>query len=319
MTTFWTVIIAVFLDFAIGDPHGWPHPIKLIGALIGHLTKWLNRPDYSSRQRYWLGVLTWFVTVGLAGGITWLLLAVTTFNFYLHAAVAIYLAYACLSSRQLAIEAQKIMTSISENNIDRARHQVGMIVGRDTDNLSMEGVTKATIETVAENTSDGEIAPMLCLVIGGPVLAMAYKAINTLDSMIGYRNQQFTDFGRFAAKADDVANYVPARITWLLLLVASWLLRDDVSEAVKVGRRDRKKHLSPNSAFSESVVAGALHLQLGGPHYYFGQMVTKPYIGDDFGVVATSWHLKRTIQMLYLATILGLIGFDGVRLLLIWE
>lgn len=313
------VLYAVIIDLIIGDPHSWPHPIKLIGHLIAYLTKWLNRPDYSPRKKRVLGLVILLATVGLTGVVSGAIMFAASFNHYVFMVVGTYLSYTCLSSRQLAIEAQKIGTSLDNDQIKQARQQVGMIVGRDTDQLSKAQVTKATIETVAENTSDGTIAPLIFLVIGGPVLGLMYKAINTLDSMIGYKNDEFQDFGRASAIVDDVVNYVPARITWILLIISSKLMNCDTSEAIKVGRRDRQKHLSPNSAFSESVVAGALHLQLGGPHYYFGQLVEKPYIGDDFQVTPTVNHLKQTIMMMYIATFLGLIIFDGLRILIIWR
>lgn len=311
------VVIAFILDLLLGDPHSWPHPIKAIGHLIGWLTKRFNKPQYSSAKRKWLGGLTWLLTVGGTGLVTGLIMWLATVNYYLYMAVGTYLSYTCLSARQLAIEAEKIMASLQRNDLQTARHQVGMIVGRDTDNLTAEEVTKATIETVAENTSDGVVAPLIFLVIGGPVLGMMYKAVNTLDSMVGYRNEKYRAFGEISAKLDDVANYLPARITWLLLIISSWLLRDDTQEAIAVGKRDRENHLSPNSAFSEAVVAGALHLQLGGPHYYFGQLVEKPTIGNDHLVVAANWHLKRTITMLYMASVIGLVAFVLIRLLVI--
>ncbi|QLL69168.1 adenosylcobinamide-phosphate synthase CbiB [Lactobacillus sp. 3B(2020)] len=318
MTTLMMVFIALILDLILGDPHAWPHPIKLIGHLITWLTKHLNRPEWSARQRKLAGGLTWLITVGLtvlvSGGLLWLANLISPILGFI---IGTYLTYTCLSARQLAIEAEKIGKSIDSGNLEIARHQVGMIVGRDTDQLSAEAVVKATVETVAENTSDGEIAPLIFLLIGGPVLGLAYKAVNTLDSMIGYRNEKYRDFGMVAAKLDDVVNYLPARITWLLLLISSWLLRTDVREALKVGERDRKQHLSPNSAFSESVVAGALHLQLGGPHYYFGQLVDKPYIGDDFKVTATTRHLSQTIQMMYMATGIGFVILGILRWLVV--
>ncbi|PIN30310.1 cobalamin biosynthesis protein CobD [Limosilactobacillus reuteri] len=313
------VALAFILDLLLGDPHSWPHPVKIIGRLIAWLTKKFNRSSYSARKKKWLGALTWLITVGGSGLVTYIVMRLVAVNYYLYMVIGTYISYTCISARQLAIEAEKIMKSLQQNNLKKARHQVDMIVGRDTDKLSAEEVTKATIETVAENTSDGVIAPLLFLVVGGPVLGIMYKAINTLDSMIGYRNERYKAFGEVSAKIDDIANYLPARITWLLLIISSWLLHDDTREAIAVGERDCEKHLSPNSAFSEAVVAGALHLQLGGPHYYFGELVKKPYIGNDHFVIAANWHLKRTITMLYLSSFLGLISFELIRFLIIWE
>ncbi|MCC4325318.1 adenosylcobinamide-phosphate synthase CbiB [Limosilactobacillus reuteri] len=319
MNIFIMILLAFFLDLLLGDPHSWPHPVKSIGCLIAWLTKCFNHPNYSSRKKKWLGALTWLITVGGSGLITYVGMKIASINYYLYMVVGTYLSYTCISARQLAIEAEKIMKSLKQNNLKKARHQVGMIVGRDTNQLSAEEVTKATIETVAENTSDGVIAPLFFLAIGGPVLGIMYKAVNTLDSMIGYQNEKYRAFGKVSAQIDDIANYIPARITWLLLIISSWLLRDDTREAIAVGERDCEKHLSPNSAFSEAVVAGALHLQLGGPHYYFGELVKKPYIGNDHLVIAANWHLKRTITMLYLTSFLGLCGFELIRFLIVWK
>lgn len=313
------IAVAFILDLLLGDPHSWPHPIKAIGYLIAWLTKLFNKASYSENKRKWLGALTWGITVGGTGLITSLIMRLSSVNYYLYLIVGTYLSYTCLSTRQLAIEAKKIMKSLQQNNLVKARKQVGMIVGRDTKQLSAEQVTKATIETVAENTSDGVIAPLLFLALGGPVCGMMYKAINTLDSMVGYRNEKYRAFGEVSAKIDDLANYIPARLTWLFLIISSWILRDDTKEAITVGERDCKNHLSPNSAFSEAVVAGALHLQLGGPHYYFGELVKKPYIGNDYLVIAANWHLKRTITMLYMSATIGLICFELGRLLIVWK
>lgn len=311
------VALAAVLDLLLGDPHSWPHPVKMIGHLITWLDKTFNRPSYSSPKKKWLGALTWLITVGGSGLLVFLIMRLASVNYYLYMIVGTYLSYTCLATRQLAIEAEKVKKSLQDNNLPKARKQVGMIVGRDTEKLSADEVAKAAIETVAENSSDGEIAPLLFLVIGGPVLGIMYKAVNTLDSMIGYRNEKYRDFGEFSAKVDDVVNYLPARITWVLLVISSWLLRDDTREAVAVGKRDCRKHLSPNSGFSEAVVAGALDLQLGGPHYYFGELVVKPYIGNDHLIVATSWHLQKAITMLYVTSFLGLLLFEAMRLLVI--
>ena len=208
------VALAFILDLLLGDPHSWPHPVKIIGRLIAWLTKKFNRSSYSARKKKWLGALTWLITVGGSGLVTYIVMRLVAVNYYLYMVIGTYISYTCISARQLAIEAEKIMKSLQQNNLKKARHQVGMIVGRDTDKLSAEEVTKATIETVAENTSDGVIAPLLFLVVGGPVLGIMYKAINTLDSMIGYRNERYKAFGEVSAKIDDIANYLPARITW---------------------------------------------------------------------------------------------------------
>lgn len=311
------VAFAAVLDLLLGDPHSWPHPVKIMGHLISWLTKVFDRPEYSSQRRKCLGALTWLITVGGSGLVVALIMWLAAANYYLYMIVGIYFSYTCLATRQLAIEAEKVMKSLQSGNLPQAREQVGMIVGRDTEHLSADEVAKAAIETVAENSSDGEIAPLFYLVIGGPILGIMYKAVNTLDSMIGYRNEKYRDFGMFSAKVDDVVNYLPARISWVLLVISSWLLHDDTREAIIVGKRDCRKHLSPNSGFSEAVVAGALDLKLGGPHYYFGELVKKPFIGNDHLIVASSIHLRRSIAMLYMASFLALLLFEGIRWLII--
>lgn len=313
------VVAGFLLDLLLGDPHSWPHPVKVIGRLIHYLANKLNQPVYSSRQKRWLGFMTWIITVGLSGIIIYFILYLCRFNQLLYLLFGTYFSYTCISTQQLAIEARKIIKLLQKNDLTLARQQLAMIVGRDTKNLNREEILKATIETVAENTSDGVIAPLCYLMLGGPTLGIIYKSINTLDSMIGYNNEKYRDFGRFAAKCDDLVNYVPARITWLLLIISGWSLQGDVHEAWLVGKRDCKKHLSPNSAFPEAVVAGMLHLQLGGPHYYFGKLVNKPYIGNDFQVTVDINHLKKAITMLYVTAIIALIILAGLRLIYLWK
>ena len=313
------VVAGFWLDLLLGDPHSWPHPVKVMGRLIYYLTNKFNQPAYSSHQKRWLGIMTWIITVGLSGIIIYFILYLCRFNQLLYLLVGTYFSYTCISTQQLAIEARKVIKLLQKNDLALARQQLAMIVGRDTKNLNREEILKATIETVAENTSDGVIAPLCYLMLGGPTLGIIYKSINTLDSMIGYNNEKYRDFGRCAAKCDDLVNYVPARLTWLLLIISGWILQGDVHEAWLVGKRDCKKHLSPNSAFPEAVVAGMLHLQLGGPHYYFGKLVNKPYIGDDFQVMVNVNHLKKTITMLYVTAIIALIILAGLRLIYLWK
>ncbi|AYM02452.1 adenosylcobinamide-phosphate synthase CbiB [Levilactobacillus yiduensis] len=312
------VTLGFILDLILGDPPTWPHPVKVIGHAIAHLTTWLNKQTYSALKRRWLGIVLWVIIVGGTGVITAVVMWASSLNHWLSFIIGTYICYACLSVRGLAIESHKIMRSLRANDLQQARHQVGMIVGRDTEQLGPEDVCKATIETVAENTSDGVVAPLIYLIIGGPVLGLMYKAVNTLDSMVGYRNEKYQDFGRFSAKADDVINYIPARITWLLLMASSMLLGYDYRTAFVVGKRDRKKHRSPNSGFSESVVAGALDLRLGGPHYYFGELVTKPFIGLATAKSATTTDIRLTLRLLYVASWMCLILCVGGRLML-WK
>lgn len=312
----WLAMIGIgfLLDLILGDPYSWPHPVKLIGNLIAKLTQKCNRPQASPLQKRLSGLGTWILVVGLtllvSQGIMW----VAHFNPIVEMIIGSYLCYTCISVKGLAIEGKKIATSLSQNDLKQARYQVGMIVGRDTNQLSAEEVCNATIETIAENTSDGVVAPILFMMIGGPVLGLGYKAINTLDSMVGYKNQKYQDFGWASASLDDVFNYLPARLTWGFLIIASWLLRYDFKNAVVVGIKDREQHKSPNSGFSESVVAGALNLRLGGPHDYFGQLVVKPFIGNEKHHPSQNDDIFRAIKMLYTAAIVGLLGLGLIKL-----
>ena len=212
-----------------------------------------------------------------------------------------YLAYTCLATRSLAFEALKVYKAIQSGSIEKARYQVGMIVGRETDQLTIPEICNATIETVAENASDGVIGPLLCLFIGGPVLAMGYKAINTLDSMVGYKTAKYRKIGYVSAKIDDLVNLIPARLTWLFMMASARVLQLDFENALKIGWRDRYQHASPNSAFPESVVAGALGIQLGGAHIYHGELITKPTIGDPSRSVEPD-DILTSISMLYMTT-----------------
>ncbi|MFD1123902.1 adenosylcobinamide-phosphate synthase CbiB [Lentilactobacillus raoultii] len=302
------------LDLVLGDPPSWPHPVKLIGKLIAFLTVHFNYPTFRPFTRKVCGMVMWLIVVVGSWSTVFLILRVTATYMWLQFIIGLYFSYTCLSIKGLSFEGKKIIKSLNDGKLELARNQVGMIVGRDTEKLSTESICKATIETIAENTSDGVIAPLMYLAIGGPALGIAYKAVNTLDSMVGYKNEQFGDIGYFPAKLDDLFNYIPARLTWIFLMLASIFLKYDIRQAFKVGKRDREHHRSPNSGFSESVVAGALDLQLGGPHYYFGQLVMKPYIGDA-KTIATTNEITKTIRMLYLASLLGLVMFLTIRIL----
>ncbi len=308
--------LAFVLDLLIGDPYSWPHPVKIMGRAIAAYVKKFDRTTRSPRQLFWSGVGLWLLIVGGTAVIGGAIMGLTQHWFWLHYALGVYLCYTTLSVKGLAHEGRKIQQSLQKQQLKQARQQVGMIVGRDTQQLSAEGVCKATIETIAENTSDGVIAPLFYLFIGGPVLGLIYKAVNTLDSMVGYRNQKYRDIGRISAQLDDVFNWLPARLTWLFLLAASWLLRLNVRGAWQIGRRDRLQHLSPNSALSESVVAGALDLRLGGPHDYFGERVDKPFIGRVDARAAVAADIGTTNQLLYVSAILGLLIFAGCRWLI---
>lgn len=300
------IFIALLLDWILGDPYSWPHPIKLIGHYIYLMLRFHKK---NGQLSYLFGFVLWLTTVVLATGLTYgMLWGANHLHPVLYWVVWIYLAYTCLATRSLAFEAKKVYQTLKTGTLEEARYQVGMIVGRDTTQLASDEISKATIETVAENTSDGVIGPLLCLFIGGPVLAMAYKAINTLDSMVGYKTEKYAQIGYVSAKVDDLANLIPARLTWFFLILSSHILQLDAKEAIRIGWRDRYQHASPNSAFSEAVVAGALGIQLGGTHIYHGEVIHKPTIGDAKRAVIAD-DIMTTVQLLYMATTLALILF----------
>ena len=229
-------------------------------------------------------------------------------SFYLGLAVESFMCYQILATKSLKVESDRVYQEIQTGDIARARKAVSMIVGRDTQNLTIEGVTKAAVETVAENTSDGVIAPLFYMVIGGALLGFGYKAVNTMDSMVGYKNDRYLYFGRVAAKLDDVANYIPARLSGWLMVAASAFVKMDVKNAAKIYRRDRRNHASPNSAQTEAAMAGALEVQLAGNAYYFGKLYEKPTIGDGIRPVEVE-DIRRSNRLLYATAILGAVIF----------
>ena len=307
------ILLAVLLDWLLGDPYRWPHPVKWIGSYI-YLCMRLQ--EKRPLPPYLFGFILWLTTVGLTLGLTYLLLWLSgLIHPALYWVVWIYLAYASLAAKSLAVEAQKVYQTLKTGSLEEARKQVGMIVGRETSQLYSEEICKATIETVAENTSDGVIGPLLCLFLGGPLLTMAYKAINTLDSMVGYKTEKYRKIGLISARIDDLANLIPARVTWVCLILSSQILQLDLKGAIRIGWRDRYQHASPNSAFSEAVVAGALGIQLGGPHVYHGELIEKPTIGQATRP-AQAEDIQTAVSMLYMAAAVALIIFSIFYLIL---
>ncbi len=304
MILYLEIIIGFLLDCVFGDPHEITHPVQRIGAYISFMDKkcrkWANG---SAKKEVWAGGFLLLTTVGFTYGITWLLVTLAGFVHPIaQILVESYLIYRILASKSLMTETMKVYEKLKKDDLVGARKAVSYLVGRDTEHLTKEEVAKATVETIAENTSDGVIAPLFFIAIGGAPLGMAYKAINTLDSMVGYRNETYEYLGKCSARCDDLVNLIPARISALLMVGVSVLLGYDGRKAMEVYARDRYKHLSPNSAQTESVVAGALNIQLGGTHTYFGKPVVKPTIGDDIRPI--EWmDIKRTNYMMYGTTI----------------
>lgn len=312
------VILAIFasvlLDWLIGDPYNWPHPVKWMGSYISLC---LNLQERFRLPPYLFGALLWVTTVGLSLALTatFLYLAVWVHPI-LYWLLWVYLAYTTLATRSLAVEAIKVYSRLTSGTLKEARYQVSMIVGRETSQLNAEEISKAAIETVAENTSDGVVGPLICLFLGGPVLAMTYKAVNTLDSMVGYRTEKYKKIGFVSAKLDDLANLIPARLTWLCLVLSSRILQLDAKGALTIGWRDRYQHASPNSAFPEAVVAGALGIQLGGAHVYHGEVISKPTIGDQTRATLPE-DILTTVALLYLSATLTLFLITMVYIILV--
>lgn len=307
--------LGFIMDLLFGDPYWIPHPIRLIGNLISQAEKLFYKDGKRDQKKEYRGGCMTVLTVLLVTGIVTCILLFAAYRFHplLGAGVEMVMTYQILAIKSLKDESMKVYDRLKHGTLEDARHAVSMIVGRDTQNLTEEGVVKAAVETVAENTSDGVIAPMLYTALGGPVLGFLYKAVNTMDSMIGYKNDRYLYFGRAAAKLDDVVNFVPARISACLMVAATTFLKDgNPRRAWKIYRRDSRKHASPNSAQTESVCAGALGIQLAGDASYFGKIVKKPYIGDPVRRVETE-DIKRTNRLMYITAFLC----EGICVLLL--
>ena len=318
-------VTGFLLDCIFGDPAWMYHPIRVIGNLISVLEKGLRKllcsripvseQEKKNRREVLAGGILWILTVSLS----FLVPAVLLFAAgKVHPAVRFLLetfwCYQIFAARCLVGESRKVYQKLKEDDLPGARRAVSMIVGRDTENLTAEGVTKAAVETVAENTSDGVTAPLLFLLIGGAPLGFLYKAVNTMDSMLGYKNEKYLYFGRIPAKMDDVFNYIPARLTAWFMVVAAFLTGMDGENAWKIYLRDKRKHASPNSAQSEAVCAGALDVQLAGDAVYFGKVYKKDYIGDAIRKIEPE-DILRAGKLMYMTTILMMVVFGG---LLLW-
>lgn len=309
------LVIGFLLDLALGDPEWLPHPIRLIGWLIGKSEKGLRRlfPKTPCGE-FWGGIcLVLIVTIVSTAFPLGLLMLSYWLHWCVGIAVESIFCYQLLAMRCLQKESMAVARVLKTGDLPAARKQVGRIVGRDTDRLDVAGVTKAAVETVAENTSDGVIAPLLFMAVGGAPLGFFYKAVNTMDSMVGYRNDSYLYFGRAAARLDDVLNFIPARISALLMIVSAYLLRFDGKGAYRIWRRDRYNHKSPNSAQTESVCAGALQIQLAGDAWYFGQLYKKPTIGDPIRPVRIG-DIQRANGLLFGTAVLSLLCVIAVKL-----
>jgi adenosylcobinamide-phosphate synthase len=300
----WIILGAFGLDLLLGDPRGWPHPVVWIGRLIERFellwTAWLGR----SRGA---GILLTLSTLLVAGGAAWGLLALAgAVHHWLQAAAGLWLAWTCLALRSLHRESLEVVRHLEAGDLESARSALSYIVGRDTAGLDEAGILRAAIETVAENTSDGVVAPLFYLLLGGPVFGILFKAASTLDSMVGYNNERYREVGWASARLDDLLNLVPARLTGLFMALAALLLRLDGCGALRIMRRDGRKPASPNAGIPEAAVAGALGIALGGPAVYAGRTVAKPTLGDaDRPLTPAAYH--ATVRLMYLASFFTLL------------
>lgn len=311
-------VAGFLLDLLVGDPRWLYHPVRLIGHLITVTERIIRNcfPKSKKGERAGGAVLVLIVLSVSMAVPALLLYGACLLDERLGILLASVMCYQILATRSLRDESEKVYQALEKEGVEAGRKAVSMIVGRDTQSLDEEGIVKAAVETVAENTSDGVIAPLFYLMLAGPVAGFGYKAVNTMDSMIGYKNEKYQFFGTAAARLDDVANYIPARLSAFLMILASACVGMDASKAARVYRRDRKNHKSPNAAQTESVMAGALGVRLAGDAWYFGVLHKKPYIGDADRPVERE-DIHRAHRLLYGTALLALLVFAGARALFI--
>jgi len=315
-------LCALFLGFGIdlivGDPHSIPHPVIFIGKLITAIEKLVRKVfPKTTRGENVAGSVLWLLVVALSTAVPALLLWLCYgLNTWLGLALESIMCWQILATKSLKDESMKVYATLKTGDIEKSRYAVSMIVGRDTANLDDKAVARAAVETVAENTSDGIVAPLLFLAVGGAPLGFFYKAVNTMDSMLGYVEMPYKNIGLVPAKMDDVMNFIPARFSAFLMLLGGWVLRLDVKNGWKIFKRDRFNHASPNSAQTESVCAGLLGLRLAGDAWYHGELHKKKYIGDALREIEYE-DIPRTCRLLYATAILALIICGGIKLLIL--
>ena len=312
------LVLGFIIDLFLGDPHGMPHPVVGIGKLISALEKALRRVFPKTKRGE-----------NIAGGILWLIVVVVStalpiallwlchwISPWLRLAVESIMCWQILATKSLRDESMKVYAALKTGDIEKARYAVSMIVGRDTQRLDDAGVTRAAVETVAENTSDGVVAPLLFLAIGGAPLGFFYKAVNTMDSMLGYVESPYKNIGLVPAKMDDLMNFIPSRLSALLMLAAGAVMKLDVKNGWRIFKRDRFNHASPNSAQTESVCAGLLGLRLAGDAWYHGVLHEKPYIGDEKRPICHE-DIPLAGKLLYVTAALSLVLFAGIKVLVL--
>ena len=312
------VVLGFGIDLIVGDPHSIPHPVIFIGKLISAMEKLVRKifPKTVKGENFAGGAL-WLVVVAVSTAIPALLIWLCYgLNTWLGLALESIMCWQILATKSLKDESMKVYDALKTGDIEKSRYAVSMIVGRDTANLDDKAVARAAVETVAENTSDGIVAPLLFLAIGGAPLGFFYKAVNTMDSMLGYVEMPYKNIGLVPAKMDDVMNFIPARFSAFLMLLGGWFLRLDVKNGWKMFRRDRFNHASPNSAQTESVCAGLLGLRLAGDAWYHGELHKKKFIGDALREIEHE-DVPRACRLLYATAVLALIICGGIKLLIL--
>ena len=305
--------IALVLDYLIGDPRWLPHPVKLIGGLALRLEAPMRERFASARTA---GLVTALTVIGMTALAVWACLALACrIAPWLGHVVAIVILYTTFAARDLDHHGRSVLSALSQGDLPLARQRVARIVGRDTAHLDERGVVRAAVESIAENTVDGVIAPLFFAFLGGPVAAMAYKAVSTLDSTFGYRNERYIRFGWMSARIDDAANYLPARIGVFLIVICAWLLKEDPNGSLQAAWRDGAKHSSPNAGLAEASMAGALGIQLGGTVYRNGRLDEMPAFGDPRHPLAAA-HIARACRLMTASTLAAAVVFSLVRALL---
>lgn len=300
------IVLAVALDFIIGDPYWFPHPIIYIGKLISFLDKKFRAIAKDEKALKLCGGIIVIIVASISFLMPFALLRISKPFPLIYHILNIIIIWTTLAARCLHKEAGKIYDALKNNDIEDARLKLSYIVGRDTKNLSENEIIRADVETVAENTSDGVIAPLLFAMVGGAPLAMLYKGINTMDSMLGYMNEKYKFIGYFPAKTDDLFNLIPARISGVLISLISPIVGGNILESLKIMFRDRRNHKSPNCAYPEAAAAGAMRVQLGGTNSYFGELMYKPTIGDKKEELKPI-HIIQSIKLMYSAELITVI------------
>lgn len=291
------LLLAILIDFILGDPSWLPHPIIYIGKLISKVEKFFRR-RYENERLKLPGLFMVIIVAGTAYLLPFVILMLCKSYIYLYIVVNTLILWTTLAAKCLHQAGMEVYYPLKEKNLGEARIKLSYIVGRDTSSLKEEEIIRGDVETIAENTSDGIIAPMVYGLLGGAPLAMLYKGINTMDSMVGYLNEKFRYIGFFPAKIDDVFNFIPARITGILMCLCAFTVKGSIINSFKIMIRDRKNHKSPNCAYPEAATAGALNIQLGGTNTYFGEVIVKPTMGDG-KVPLSEDHIKKAVVLMY--------------------